>query len=80
MNDLFHGFEFICAHIYDLIILTTGDWKDHVHKLELSSNKMNQKGLKCNVEYYFFRQTEIEYLVFWVTRDSVKTADKKYKQ
>ena len=22
MNDLFHGFEFICAYIYDLLVLT----------------------------------------------------------
>ena len=33
MNDLFHGFEFICAYIDDLSILTKGDWIDHVQKL-----------------------------------------------
>ena len=30
MNDLFHGFEFIYAYIYDFLILTKGDWKDHI--------------------------------------------------
>ena len=30
MNDLFHGFEFIRAYIDDLLILTRGDWTDHI--------------------------------------------------
>ena len=40
MNYLFHGFEFIRAYIDDLLILTKGDWTDHIHKLELSLNKL----------------------------------------
>ena len=47
MNDLFHGFEFICACIYDLLILTKSDWTDHVHNLELTLNKLKGKGFKC---------------------------------
>ena len=42
-NDLFHGFEFISAYIYDLLISTKGDWTDHVHKLELTLNKLKEK-------------------------------------
>ena len=48
------------------------DWKDHVQKLLLTLNKLKRKGLKCNIENYFFRQTEMKYLVFWVTRDGFK--------
>ena len=59
MIDLFHGFEFICACIDDILILTKGYWKDYVQKLELMINKLKEKGLKYNVEKYFFRQTEI---------------------
>ena len=33
MNDLFHGFEFICEYIDDTLIWTKGDWTDHVQKL-----------------------------------------------
>ena len=40
MNDLFHGFGFICAYIYDLLIPKKGDWTDHVQKLELTLNKL----------------------------------------
>ena len=27
--------------------------------------------LKCNIEKFFFRQTEMEYICFWVTCDGV---------
>ena len=42
MNDLFHGFEFIRTYTDDLLISTKGDRKDHVHKLELTLNKLNK--------------------------------------
>ena len=77
MNDLFRGFEFIRAYIYDFLIPTKGYWNDHVHKLELTLNKLKGKGLKCNIEKYFFRQTKMEYLVFWVTRYGVKPINRK---
>ena len=40
MNDLFHWFGFICAYIYDLLLLTKKYWTDHVHKLELNLSKL----------------------------------------
>ena len=33
MNDLFHGFKFIRAYIENLLIITKGDWTDHIQKL-----------------------------------------------
>ena len=72
MNDLFHGFEFICAYIDNILILTKGYWTDHIQKMELTLNKLKEKELKCNIEKSFFEQTEIKYLGFWVTRDSVR--------
>ena len=36
MNEMFHGFEFIRAYTDDLLIITKGDWSDHVEKLELN--------------------------------------------
>ena len=71
MNDLFHGLEFIREYIDDLLILTKGDWTDHLHKLEFTMNKLKGKELKCNIKK-FFGQTKMDYLGFWVTRDGVK--------
>ena len=57
MNELFHGFEFIRAYIDYLLIITKRDWTDHVQALELTLNKLTEKGLKCNIENSFFGQT-----------------------
>ena len=72
MNDLFHEFEFIRACIDKLLILTKEDCIYHVQKTELTINKLKEKVLKFNIEKYFFGQTEMEYLGFWVTHDGVK--------
>ena len=77
MNDLFHGFEFIRSYIDELLILTKLDWKNHVKNLELTMNKLKFKGLKCDIEKSYFRQTKTEYLGLCVTRDSVKPINNK---
>ena len=77
MNDLFHEFKFIHEYIDYLFILTKVDWTDHVYNLELIINKLKGKVLKCNIEKSFFGQTEMEYLCFGVTHDSVKPINNK---
>ena len=41
MNAFFNGFESIRAYIDELLILTKGDWTDHVQRLELMPNIHN---------------------------------------
>ena len=50
INNLFHGFEFVCTHIDELLILTKRDWTDNVHKIELVFNKLKGKGLKYKIK------------------------------
>ena len=64
MNDLFHGLELIRAYIDELLILTKEYCTDHVQKLELTLNKLNKKGFKCNIEKSLFGKIEMEYLGF----------------
>ena len=40
MNDLFQGFEFIRVYIDNILLLTNVYWTDHVHKLDLTLNKL----------------------------------------
>ena len=57
MNDLFQWFEFIQSYIDYLLILTNGDWDDHVHKLESTLNKLKEIGIKGNIEKLFCGKT-----------------------
>ena len=76
MNDLFQGFEFICAYIDDILMFSKGDWIDNLQKLYLTLNKLKESGLKCNIGNYLFGITKIEYLGLWVTQYGVKNIDK----
>ena len=58
------------------MILTKGYCPDHLHKLELTLNKLKESGIKCNIEKSFFGQTKMEYLGLWVTCDEIKPIDK----
>ena len=72
MNDLIHGFEFIHAYKYELLILKKVNWADHIQNLESTVNKLKEKGLKCDIEKKLFGQTDMGYLGVWVTRDVSK--------
>ena len=50
MNDLFRGFEVICAYIDKMLILTKEDWTGHVQKLELTFSNLKEEGIECNIE------------------------------
>ena len=72
VDDLFHGFEFICAFIYELLVLTKGYWKENLQNLGLALNKLKLKGRKFNIEDSFFVHTKMGYLGFWVTSNGIK--------
>ena len=55
-----------------MLILTKLYLTYHIQKLKLTLHNLKEKGLKCNIENYFFGKTEMEYLGFWVTRNGVK--------
>ena len=50
MNELFQGFKYICVYLDDLLVLRTGDWTDNLTKLEKVLMKLQEKGLKCDIE------------------------------
>ena len=79
MDDLCHGFEFICAYI-DYLLIKKKNWTYHLHNLKLTRNKLKGKGIKCNIEKSLFGQTEMECLVLWVTHNSVKPTNKKISE
>ena len=59
------------------MILTQGDWTDHIQNMELTLNKLKEKGLKCNIEKSLFGKTKMGYLGLWVTHDAVKLINRK---
>ena len=80
MNDLFHGFEFICVYMDDILVLTKGYWTYHLRKLYLTLKQMEGKMNKCNIDKYLFGNTEMEYLGFLGNTRWRKIHRKNYRQ
>ena len=77
MSELFMDLEYVRAYIDDLLVLTNGDWDDHLEKLDEVLTRLERAGLKVNARKSFFGRHELEYLGYWITRTGVQPMPKK---
>ena len=77
MNEIICGFEFIQAYIDKLLVITKGDWSDHLEKLELTLQKLKDSGLRWNINKSPLGKNEMWYLGFWVTRIVIRPINNK---
>ena len=77
MGELFAGLDFARAYIDDLLVLSTGNFEDHLDKLEQVLSRLQEAGLKVNASKSFFGKEELEYLGYWITQEGIKPLSKK---
>ena len=64
-------------YIDDLLCLTKGTFEDHMEKLDLVFQRLQQAGLKVNANKSFFARTELEYLGYWISREGIQPLKEK---
>jgi hypothetical protein len=77
MSILMQDLDYVRAYIDDLLILSKGDWNDHLDKLEAVLQRIEDSGLKVNAKKSFFGRSELEYLGYWITRTGIQPIPKK---
>ena len=77
MSNLFSDLENVRAYIDDLLNITSGDYNDHLNKLEIIFQRLQKAGLKVNAKKSFFARSELEYLGYWITREGIQPLPKK---
>ena len=77
MGDLFADLETVRAYIDDLLIVTKGDWQDHLDTLETVLQRLRKAGLKVNVNKSFFAKHDLEYLGFHISRNGIQPLKSK---
>jgi RNase H-like domain found in reverse transcriptase/Reverse transcriptase (RNA-dependent DNA polymerase)/Integrase zinc binding domain len=77
MSSLMQDLEYCRAYIDDLLILTKGDWKEHLRNLDTVLSRLREAGLKVNAKKSFFGRSELEYLGYWITREGIQPVTKK---
>ena len=76
MSSLMDGLGFVRAYIDDLLILTKSSWADHLQKLAVVLDQLQQAGLKVNAKKSFFGRHALEYLGYWI-KTGVQPTPKK---
>ena len=56
MNELFNGLEYVKAYIDNLLIISNGNFEDHLNKLKIVLKKLKAAGFKINDRKIKIRQ------------------------
>jgi Reverse transcriptase (RNA-dependent DNA polymerase) len=79
MSELMEGLDFVQTYIDDLLVIAKESFEDHLEKLDLVLQRLEDAGLKVNGNKSFFAQTDLEYLGYWITRKGIKPLPDKVK-
>ena len=53
LNELFNVLEYVVAYIDDLLIISNGNFEDHLNKVKLVLKKLKAAGFKINADKSF---------------------------
>ena len=71
------GLDFVRTYLDDLLVLTKGNFNDHLEKLDEVLTRVARAGLNVNIHKSSFCKEELEYLGYWITRDGMAPLPKK---
>jgi hypothetical protein len=75
MSKLVQDMEYVKTnYLDDLLILTktSSTFKDHLIKLEMVLARLSIAGMRVNISISKFIVEQIEYLGYWITRQSLR--------
>ena len=58
MDELFNGLDYVKVYIDDLLIISNGNFEDHLNKGKIVWKKLKAATIKINVEKLFFARNK----------------------
>jgi transposase InsO family protein len=77
MADILGDLDFCRVYMDDILIVSSGTFDDHMHKLSIVLKRLEDRGFRANVRKCFFAQDAIEYLGYYLTRKGIHPQPKK---
>lgn len=77
MSGLMATLEWIKVYLDDLLIITRGNFEDHLYKLRQFLQRLQDAGLRINADKSIFGSDEVEYLGYVLTRNGIKPQREK---
>jgi hypothetical protein len=72
MSKLVQDMEYVETYLDDLLILTNNIFKYHLLKLEMVLARLSTVDMRVNISKSKFSAEQIEYLGYWITRQSIQ--------
>ena len=69
--------EFARAYLDDLLIVSNGSYQDHLEKVEEVLVRLQDYGLKVNIQKSKILKEEVEYLGYFIIRNVIKPINAK---
>ena len=69
-------FHSLCCYVDDVCIYSN-DWKSHVQQVEMALRTLQEANISCNPKKVYVAVSEIEYLGYRISGDSVRMTKKR---
>ena len=77
MRTLMDNLDFVRVYLKNLLVITSGSFKEHLDKVEEVMKWIQLAGLKCKIYKCKFAVPKVEYLGYIITREGIKPNPKK---
>ena len=77
MNNIMSGLEYVRTYLDDLLILSNGDFMDHLSKVKTVLQRLSRAGLKVHRKKSIFGNSSVEYLGYVITREGLRPQQKR---
>ena len=81
LTNVFSGREkFPGIHLYmDDLLCTGSNWQDHLHNLKVMFENLQENNFSCNSTKCSFGYSEVEFLGYRISADSIRVSERKIK-
>ena len=69
--NYYNGLEYVKDYIDDLLVISNGNFEDHLNKVNIVLKKQKAADFKINAAKSFFAIDNLEYLSFQITRQGI---------
>jgi Reverse transcriptase (RNA-dependent DNA polymerase) len=77
MHNILGDVEYTSAYIDDILIASSGDFKDHLDKIVKVLKRLGRVSFRANIRKCFFAESKLEYLGYTISRNCIQPQPKK---
>ena len=77
MMEILGDLPFVRVYLDDVLITSSDSFQDHLAKISIVLERLENYGFRANLRKSFFAQSELDYLGYWITKEGIQPQPKK---